>query len=530
MRFALPAFLLAILVCPLAVQAETLRYAVIIGNNSSGGTSVPPLKHAEAEARKLHGALLKYGRFHPSRLIVLTNPSRDHVSRAISRLAEQRLRDQRTFPGSRSVFAFFFTGHGKRGELIVGDGPLTGPMLRGYFQRMDATFSIGFFDACNSGSLAMSAKGLKPGRRSPLASIPADLLNAKGRLWYASSQADELSFEDPKLGGVFTHFFIEALRRADVRGPVSIEALYKYARDHTVLRTQRQQHPFMKGDFEGGDFPLFSFPASRPVKLVVSSLVEGPLLLSYAEGRLVTQLDKTRGRESVAWVHAGRAELVQVRGERVVRRRELNLRPGTVVVRHLGDAPRRAPLGRRETPLWTKGGPDDEPLAASHIGAGLTLSLGVQYGFQPQSAGLSVQHLAVAGLRMDRGAVYVELLAGYGYGSRDYESWGWTAHSANLGLNVGYAFDVGATRIGVGGCVRGHVLFQRYRNQSERERLGVDTGACGQVIWPQSSAVAGVLTVGGGGALVPSDAETGGEGAGWTGWFNAALGIEVRVY
>lgn len=50
-----------------------------------------------------------------------------------------------------------------------------------------------------------------------LRELPDDTLNVSGSVWMFSSGAEEISIEDKELGGVFTHYFIEADPVGDVR-------------------------------------------------------------------------------------------------------------------------------------------------------------------------------------------------------------------------------------------------------------------------------------------------------------------------
>ena len=61
--------------------------------------------------------------------------------------------------------------------------------------------------------------------------LPSEVLSANGSIWYVSSGSGQPSYEDDQLGGVFTHFFIEALEKAEQDGPgITLERIWQYVR------------------------------------------------------------------------------------------------------------------------------------------------------------------------------------------------------------------------------------------------------------------------------------------------------------
>src|SRR6185503_17838489 len=77
--------------------------------------------------------------------------------------------------------------------------------------------------------------------------LPEDNLAAEGSMWFVSSAPTEASYEDTELGGVFTHYFIEALEHADSYGPgITVDGIWRYASTNTVRYTtskDRKQTP-----------------------------------------------------------------------------------------------------------------------------------------------------------------------------------------------------------------------------------------------------------------------------------------------
>src|SRR5688500_19044929 len=106
---------------------QTLRYGLVIGTDlGSDATegSLPPLLHAEREARRLRERLLGCCLFEGDRMWLLERPSLAQVSAAIENIAEKMNADARANPKAKMLFAFFFTGHGLNGRLLLRDGAL----------------------------------------------------------------------------------------------------------------------------------------------------------------------------------------------------------------------------------------------------------------------------------------------------------------------------------------------------------------------------------------------------------------------
>ena len=64
-------------------------------------------------------------------------------------------------------------------------------------------------------------------------------------MWFVSSPKDGDSYEDPDLkGGIFTHYFLEAMEKADTDGPgITLHRMWEYASAHTEAHTEEKGHP-----------------------------------------------------------------------------------------------------------------------------------------------------------------------------------------------------------------------------------------------------------------------------------------------
>lgn len=457
-RNFLPA--LVFLVASAALAGSPTRYALVIGNNAAAtpaGVDLKPLQHAEREASRLARHLVDHGKFAAERVILVTGGTREDVLAAAARLADLHAEDRAEVGDLPSLFAFFFTGHGLAGQLLTADAPVTGSDLAGMFQRMGATFTFGFFDACHSGSLdhdALSAKGLKATAGfNPVAELPEEVIAAEGTMWLVSSKPDEVSYEDRELGGLFTHFFIEAFTQARPDGPgVTLDGMWEYARRQTLShasrygRTQTPEKLVRRLKTSG---PVYmSFPRARTATLAFAPDVEGTFLLRAADGALVEKVLKPKGQPLEVPVFAGALTVSEPAGQGAMPTPvwSVELEPGerlTVQPRTADQGP--PPPGYDDLPISAKGG-RTEVLTRRREQQSFTLSAGYRFD-GPANDFAAVTHLGVARLTWLRGPLAVGFEGGFGGGSADFESWSYAASATRLAVDVGYGFAWGSSRL-----------------------------------------------------------------------------------
>lgn len=529
---------LLLLVAARPSEAITLRYAVVIGNDRSGAAPLPPLAHAEREAGRLAGALRKYAAFVPSRLILLEGPTRAGVKSAVERLARRKARDLKSLPGANTLFGLFFTGHGLEGQVLLRDAPLTGADIGTLFRRMDADFSLGVFDACYSGSLEAGVLG--KGGITPLPgldlfdTLPTDVLTAKGSMWFVSSGPRQLSFEDAKLGGVFTHFFIRALRHASRDGPgITLDRIWDYAQSRTVRFTAARrlvQKPRMVTQVSGEAFPTFSFPIPRSARLTFGRGVAGSFVLSYAAGSLVHVIDKPPNTRKTVAVYPGEARLLRMDKGRAAAERTLTLGPDPITIRSLSDrAPPAGPMGRSNQSLWRrKGAFGAQTLHASVLADAPSVHLGLGYAVAPLSARLlTARHIGGLVVRFDRGGLTATARLAYGYARQDFDAWGFTLHALVGDARAGWAWNLGPVRLGVGAGLEVDGLWQSFRDESTRRTWGIQPAAHLSVIVPSTAAVKAAITVSGGARYAPGVAIL--DDAGWAPALSVSLDLLVGL-
>ena len=527
-----------------AAQAVTLRYALIIGNNrgfDEGGIEpLPSLQHAEREAARLRERLVALCKFDPSadRTVLLQGPTRTQVLDAARAIADRMAEDRAAIGNAETLFALFFTGHGLAGRLLLRDGPFSGEDLGKLFRRVHADLSLAVFDACFSGSLdldALWAKGIRPTPgQNVFWQLPEEVLTAEGSVWYVSSGPDQPSYEDETLGGVFTHFFIEALEQAEQDGPaISLDRIWDYTRRKTVQYTAargRRQSPQQKVARLQASGPLyFSFPAERESRLVLEEAVDGRFLLAYSDGNLTEVIQKAQGRRRELAVYSGSARLVLLEGGRVRAQQELELLPGTtVVLRSTPDRPPDPGVGRSTEELWVKGF-GEQQLTATLIAPSTSWLIGAVYqmGVSPRGV-LAPLYMVGPYLQVDRGGFTASALLGYGGDQQTFGTWSYEAHALSVELRAGLGGMIGDVRATVAASLGGGPIWQEFDDGSPRIGGYFQPGGLVGLLYPPDGPVAAQAYIRAGAVVAPGA----GVKAGyiWQGYLGGGVALTLRIW
>ncbi|MBN1961415.1 MAG: caspase family protein [Deltaproteobacteria bacterium] len=361
------------IITPLCGQAAAIRYAIIVGSNVGSDVGshppLPKLLHAEREAEVLRNRLVALSNFDitNNRILLLLAPTRNEVIQAAHQIAEQKRHDEKTYGNFDSFFAFFFTGHGKSTRLLLRNGPLSTTELASIFRAVGATFQVGVFDACSSGSLEEApltipntppvtglppwwtnsapnqdehvertysafglphwwlngvpavdqtkTKGIKPISITNLFSeLPGDMLKTEGSIWLASNSGNEVSYEDRRLGGLFTYFFIEALNNAPRDGSgITLENIWNYVRRKTsayaTVQQRRPPRPQLIMHLKTNAPLYFSLPQKRSALLMLNEDIEGGVSIEYLDSGFIDTLHKSKGSALIYQVFSGPAQM-----------------------------------------------------------------------------------------------------------------------------------------------------------------------------------------------------------------------------
>ncbi len=482
-------FQLLILDSALGLAKSSARYALIIGNNKgySNTLKLPTLKHAEHEAKNLSRVLISHGNFDSRRVILLTGVGRKDILRAVDRLAKIHRRDRKRLGDVSTLFAMFFTGHGLAGKLLTLDDPLDGRDLANIRRKINATLTVGFFDACYAGGLdfdTLTAKGAisTPGY-NPVVEVPKEMLASKGLLWFVSSKPDELSYEDKKIGGLFTHYFIEAFNKAphDEIG-VSLENMWEFARSHTQKHAAhfgRMQTPEKVVQTLKSSGPLyFSYQQTRSAQLIFEKEVKGLFILTYEKGGLIETVDKKPGHILKAPIYDGKLLISKIETQRNTAFPTLRLdvhRRSSVRIRSKGFASSPTKFGFQDLPIRGKGGLSDLVFEKRVPNATLTLGAGYRFSFNSQPV-LYLPHEATAKGWLAKGPLSIGVQLGYGTDSTSEGEWGYRLHGIDSQLMAGYGFGFGANRLDLEAAGGLSFFYMSYLSGNKRNLLGAWLG------------------------------------------------------
>jgi hypothetical protein len=243
MRVALA---LALLLLPQALQASSLRFGVILGNNR-GRDPERELRFAERDARRIYDVLIELGGFSPQSLHLVLGGDAEQARQAIGRV-QAELQRVASSSAHKTLFLFYYSGHAEDDVLELGRSALPYAEIRELMHGAAATTRIALIDACHSGNM-VSSKG---GRRQSGYEIAlVDELVSRGYAIVTSGAEDELSQESAEIrGAFFTNYLVSGLRGAADQsgdGRVTLAEAYRYAYGRTVARTSLSlggtQHP-----------------------------------------------------------------------------------------------------------------------------------------------------------------------------------------------------------------------------------------------------------------------------------------------
>ncbi len=260
MRIIYSIVVTSLLFSPAIGFAETLKYALVIGNNI-GHEPTRGLNFAEKDAEKFYQTMIELGGIKPENAALLLGRSAPEVSSELSRM-EKRVKAHARDASVKTLFIVYYSGHADGDVLELGDSSLPMAEVLNYMRSSSADVRLAFMDSCRSGKL-VSMKGGSKGRGFDI--LVKDEISSSGYAIVTSSSESELSQESKEIrGAFFTHYLISALRGAgDVSndGKVTLSEAYDYAFRRTLARTSvtvgGAQHPMYEFKLAGkGDIVL----------------------------------------------------------------------------------------------------------------------------------------------------------------------------------------------------------------------------------------------------------------------------------
>ncbi|MET0411004.1 MAG: caspase family protein [Polyangiaceae bacterium] len=255
-----------------ALGGNVRRYAVVIGNDR-GGKDETPLRYAESDALKMATVLQQVGGFAAENVVLMRGGDAAAVLRGLIAVND-RIRTQSG--GQDSVLLVFYSGHGDRSSLHLGDSRLDLTAIEQLVRGSSATVRLMILDACHSGALTR----VKGGHAAPPMTITLNQrLSGEGIVFLTSSSASEEAQESDEIkSAFFTHYLTSGLLGAadqDQDGLVVLKEAYRHAYENTIRASSRTwagvQHPTFRYELGGqGDIALSQLglgPDSARVRL-----------------------------------------------------------------------------------------------------------------------------------------------------------------------------------------------------------------------------------------------------------------------
>jgi hypothetical protein len=432
------------------VVATTAHVALVVGNNRGDPDEVP-LRFAVADARRVAEVLLDAA---GADVRLLEGPTPQQIEQALADTRRKVARWRQA--GRQVVVSVYYAGHADKEQLHLAGKryPLRG--LRQQLRGMGARVSMLVTDACRADA-GIRKRGLE---RLDVPDIAATVMvQPSGFVWIHATSAGQAAQESDRLrGGVFTHFWVSALRGAadtDSDGRITLAEAYTYAARHT--------HGYSAASRVGPQWPAYDYRLSGARDLVLTQTAAAPSRITLPAGRdTLYVLRRWPSGATVLQVSAKPTKPVEVAlpaGRFQVIRRASGSVSETRV--HLPWGGRKALAARdfssASPPALTARGASAQPQAWAHLAGGISL--------EPDLP-LTWQRLEVLVALRLAGAYNRWLLAA---------SLGWQGHAFDLvqeerrvrsdSLMLAFAgaacFDLGPAVLFVGPRARLELQFQR---------------------------------------------------------------------
>lgn len=289
--------------------AGTSRVAVLIANHD-GGESLPKLRYADRDARRMEEVLKELGGFSGADILRVVDEDAADVIAALED-AERRVAALKE-RGEQVIYVVYYSGHAQNGVLHLGESRLEMARVKQHLDESTADVRLGFVDSCGAGAITRE----KGASLAPPFVVAVDhSLTAKGQVIIASSSADEASQESDEIqGSFFTHYLTTGLRGAadgDGDGKVTLEEAYRYAYKRTVAATATTrsgaQHPTYAYDLKGAGDVVLTQPGGADVVITFPEDLEGQYYVVDADRQLfVAEIEKPAGEASRISLPTGR--------------------------------------------------------------------------------------------------------------------------------------------------------------------------------------------------------------------------------
>jgi hypothetical protein len=290
-----------------AALAEPVRLLVSVGHKV-GLQAERPLKYADNDATRVRDVMVSLGGVKAENATVLAEPTRAQLFAALDRARDEA----KKHTVEEVTFLFYFSGHGDRDAIHLGDERVLLTDLSAKLAEVPAGLRIAVTDACR----ATRDKGFTADE--PFAITAATIPQASGQVWlHASSDGEAAQESDELQGAIFTHAWLNGLRgAADANGDarVTLDESFAFAHSQTMIRSAKSSGVLQKPE------AVVSLREGAPV--VLTQTVSTMATLSLPQSKDTHYLVYAAGAKSVLSELWGSAD----------RRITLRVPPGRYVV------------------------------------------------------------------------------------------------------------------------------------------------------------------------------------------------------
>jgi hypothetical protein len=290
-----------------AAHADPVRLLVAVGDKR-GLDAERPLKFADTDAARVRDVMVSMAGVRPENATVLAEPTVAQLYAALDKVKAEAAKRK---PDEVTVI-FYFSGHGDREAIHLGDARVAISDLSARLQQIPASLRIVVTDACR----ATRPKGMTAESAFPISL--GQLPQATGSVWLNAASDGEAAQESDELqGAIFTHAWLNGLRgAADANGDarVTLDESFAFAHSQTLLRSAKSSGVIQKPE------------------AVVSLKETAPVVLTQTASRLaVLSLPPSRDTHYLVYAAGAKSVLAELWGSGE-RRTSLAVPPGRYVI------------------------------------------------------------------------------------------------------------------------------------------------------------------------------------------------------
>lgn len=256
----------------IASNAAAITHVALVVGSNQGDLNEEPLRYGVEDARRVAAVLLDAAR---AKVTLVEEPTTARMQRALENIARQ-VRQLRA-SGKRVLLSLYYAGHADDKMVHLRGEHYTWARVRKQLSQTGAHVTMLVSDACR-GSGKASTRGLQRVRGPEVTAFA--MPQPSGTIWIHATSSGHGAQESERLrGGVFTHYWISALRGAadtNADGTVTLAEAYAYAASHT--------HGYSAAGKRGPQWPAYRYRLAGARDLVLARSAVAPSVVQLPAG------------------------------------------------------------------------------------------------------------------------------------------------------------------------------------------------------------------------------------------------------